>query len=60
MTEILEKTGRDFFQTKRENNELHGIGIKNVIKVVEKYDGFYLFEPEGDEFSAIVIIPMDF
>ena len=34
--------------------------IKNVIKVVEKYDGFYLFEPEGDEFSAIVIIPMDF
>lgn len=56
----LRKDGERFLSTKRENNELHGIGIKNVIKVVEKYDGFYLFEPEGDEFSAIVIIPMDF
>lgn len=56
----LRKDGERFLSTKRENNELHGIGIKNVIKVAEKYDGFYLFEPEGDEFSAIVIIPMDF
>lgn len=54
----LKKDGEVFITTKKQDCELHGIGLKNVIRIAEKYDGLYLFEPDGDEFSSVVIIPM--
>ena len=55
----IKKDGDKFKTTKKEKSELHGIGIKNVIRIVEKYHGLHLFETCEDEFCAVVIIPMD-
>lgn len=55
----IKKDGDEFKTTKKENSELHGIGIKNVIRITEKYHGLHLFETCGEEFSAVVIIPME-
>lgn len=55
----IKRDGDEFKTTKKENSELHGIGIKNVIRITEKYHGLHLFETCGEEFSAVVIIPMD-
>lgn len=35
----------------------HGIGIKNIIKVIEKYDGSYIIEDSKNEFYFSIIIP---
>ena len=37
--------------------EEHGIGIKNIIKVIEKYDGSYIIEDRKNEFYFSIIIP---
>lgn len=37
--------------------EEHGIGIKNIIKVIEKYDGSYIIEDSKNEFYFSIIIP---
>lgn len=43
--------------TKAIEKRNHGIGIKNVIKVIEKNNGFYHMKPEGKEFFWSVVIP---
>lgn len=43
--------------TKTKDKELHGIGIKNIMRITEKYDGIYTFEHTDKEFHATVIIP---
>lgn len=37
--------------------EEHGIGIKNIIRTIEKYDGSYIIENSKNEFYFSVIIP---
>ena len=37
--------------------EEHGIGIKNIIKVIEKYSGSYIIEDSKNEFYFSIIIP---
>ncbi len=37
--------------------EEHGIGIKNIIKVIEKYDGSYIIEDRKNELYFSIIIP---
>lgn len=37
---------------------MHGIGIKNIIQIVEKYNGEYVIENKDDEFSFSIIIPL--
>ena len=41
------------------NNEYgnHGIGIKNVIRVIEKYEGSYVIRPQENEFYFSIMIP---
>jgi hypothetical protein len=36
--------------------EEHGIGIKNMIDVIEKYDGKYLIDYDEAEFSFSIVI----
>lgn len=55
----IKRDGDMLKTTKKENVVFHGIGLKNVVRIADKYNGLYLFEPRGKEFSAIVIIPMD-
>ena len=36
--------------TKTSSLDEHGVGIKNVIKIIEKYDGSYVIEDKNKEF----------
>lgn len=53
------KEGEVYKTTKRDENELHGIGIKNVIKIVEKYGGEYRIDADQNLFRTIIMIPME-
>lgn len=37
--------------------EEHGVGIKNIVGVIEKYDGSYVIKDVGQEFYFSIIIP---
>lgn len=43
--------------TKISSVEEHGVGIKNVLKIIEKYDGSYVIEDKNKEFFFSIIIP---
>ena len=43
--------------TKISNVAEHGVGIKNVLKIIEKYDGAYVIEDKNKEFFFSIIIP---
>lgn len=43
--------------TKTSSVDEHGVGIKNVIKIIEKYDGSYVIEDKDKEFFFSIIIP---
>ena len=36
--------------SKTMNSEEHGVGIKNIINIVEKYNGTYVINSDNDEF----------
>lgn len=43
--------------TKSSKPEEHGVGIKNVIKIIEKYNGSYVIKEQNKEFYFSIIIP---
>lgn len=43
--------------TKISNVDEHGVGIKNVLKIIEKYGGAYVIEDKNKEFFFSIIIP---
>ncbi len=43
--------------TKTSSVEEHGVGIKNVLKIIEKYGGAYVIEDKNKEFYFSIIIP---
>lgn len=43
--------------TKTFQKEEHGAGIKNIIEVIEKYEGSYVIEDENGEFYFSIVIP---
>lgn len=43
--------------TKISNENEHGVGIKNVLKIIEKYGGAYVIEDKNKEFYFSIIIP---
>lgn len=46
-----------YLSTKDNARLEHGIGIKNIIKAVEKYRGMYAITPTDDEFIFTIMIP---
>ena len=52
------RNGHYYDTTKKKDAELHGYGLKNIQKTVEKYGGYSQFDSVGNEFHAVVIIPM--
>ncbi len=44
------------FVTSKEDAERHGIGLQNMERVVEKYDGIMEILPEGNEFILEIMI----
>lgn len=53
----LNKVGEKLYTTKTEERESHGIGLKNVIHIIEKSGGYYAIENTEDEFLISVVIP---
>lgn len=47
-------------QTIDEDKQNHGIGIKNMIRVIEKYGGSYVIEHKNGEFFFSIMIPQEF
>jgi hypothetical protein len=43
--------------TKLLKPEEHGVGIKNVLKLIEKYNGSYVIQEQNKEFFFSIIIP---
>lgn len=47
-----------------DNNEVYkfevryGVGIKNIIRIVEKYNGEYVIQNDEDQFYFSIIIPL--
>ena len=53
----LQYENNEIKTTKKENEEEHGVGIKNIIKVIEQYDGSYVIESNHMEFAFSIMIP---
>ena len=47
------------FKTTKTNKNRHGLGLKSVIKTVNKYDGScqFEFDKNNKEFKSIILIP---
>jgi sensor histidine kinase YesM len=43
--------------TKMLRTEEHGVGIKNIIEVIEKYNGSYVIKNDEEEFYFSIVIP---
>lgn len=50
--------GNEIQTTKQQNPEEHGIGIKNIVETIQKYDGAYAIENNGQEFYFSIVIPL--
>lgn len=53
----LNKVGEKLYTTKVKEKESHGIGLKNVMRIIENHGGYYAIEHIGEEFRISVIIP---
>jgi hypothetical protein len=45
-----------YITTKEDNKEMHGIGIKNILRVIEKNKGTYAIDVDKDEFTFTILI----
>ncbi|MCM1026713.1 MAG: ATP-binding protein [Roseburia sp.] len=52
------EAGRKKLLTTKREEGLHGIGLENVRKMVEKYDGIMEVSPEGDLFRVVLLLYM--
>ena len=43
--------------SKKQETEEHGIGIKNVIDVIKRYEGSYVIQNDEKEFYFSILIP---
>ncbi|MCQ2248760.1 MAG: GHKL domain-containing protein [Treponema sp.] len=53
----IKRTKEGFLSTKKEDGNLHGIGLKNIRHIAEKYRGFFNTETENGIFTATVCLP---
>lgn len=53
---ILRKKGNTFFSTKKESSEPHGIGLNNVKRIVEKYNGNLTINVEKNFFDVEILM----
>ena len=52
------RNGDDFLTVKDNERGFHGIGIRNVIKVVNKYGGTYVITDSDNEFFFSIMLPI--
>lgn len=47
------------YKTTKGQYDEHGIGIQNIINVIEQYGGSYIIRPDNDEFFFSIFIPQN-
>lgn len=47
----------EFVSTKEDGEESHGIGMKNIVEVIEKYNGKHVIDYDENWFCISMIIP---
>lgn len=52
----VKKVDSEFVTTKHQDAENHGYGLKNIIRIVEKYNGDYVISPAENEFFVSIIL----
>ena len=58
---VILKNGENFLTTKNDyNNDTHGIGLNNIRKTVDQYNGFYSISYDEKEFHIFIDIPNKF
>lgn len=57
--EEREAEKREFFKTSKQNKELHGLGIKCIDNVIQKYDGHKEYSIQKDNFQMYLSLPLD-
>ena len=55
----LNVVGETLYTTKKRNKESHGIGLKNVMQVIEKNKGYYAMNYTDTEFYISIVIPQE-
>lgn len=58
ITNTTDKTDIDFSKSSKENTQNHGFGMKSVVDVVNKYDGFLTAEHQNEKVSVKISIPI--
>lgn len=53
------KQKEKFFQTSKKDKIIHGLGIKSVNNVVQKYDGYKEYEIEKNIFRMYISLPLE-
>lgn len=48
-----------FFQTDKKNRKLHGLGMKSIDNVVQKYDGHKEYNIQKNKFQIYISLPID-
>lgn len=56
---MLIKNNGEIQTSKKYETDEHGIGIKNVVDVITKYQGSYVIQNDEDEFVFSIIIPCE-
>ena len=54
---LIKSKGENKFETTKKNKKEHGLGLYNVEKVINKYDGELMISHTEDTFSVAAILP---
>lgn len=58
IADVPVKVDGEYISSKKDSEESHGIGLKNVAEVIEKYNGRYVIDFDEKMFSISMIIPL--
>lgn len=48
----------NFFQSMKDNKELHGLGMKSIDNVIQKYDGYKEYKVQENQFQIYISLPV--
>ena len=54
---IINYVDNEIQTSKKEETAEHGIGIKNIVEIIEKYDGSHVIQNDDKEFYFSILIP---
>ena len=56
---VINYVDNEIQTSKKEETGEHGVGIKNIIEIIEKYEGSYVIQSDDKEFYFSILIPQN-